>query len=346
MKPTIKYTALILIISTISLLFISCGDDKPESKSMDEIRKEEGVPVRVEEIKYQPFTKYLTFFSKLTGIKEATKASIVGGKIERINASVGDYVREKQVIVEFDIYNPGVQYEQAKSAYENLKKNYERVKALLAAGETSQANYDAIETQYLVAKRNYESVRQMLFIEAPFDGILVDMKVNPGDNVKGDVPLFTVSQTNKMRSKIWVSEKEISQFKKGMKVITEYNGQQFVGKVVEISLAMDPAKQAFFVEVEFDNPKGIIKSGVTNEIRILTYEKPNAIIIQRSLVNQDEKGAYVFVVQNGKAVKRYITNGNESGLYYEVSGGLQVGDMLVVKGASQLEDGSKVNVIQ
>jgi RND family efflux transporter MFP subunit len=239
-----------------------------------------------------------------------------------------------------------VQYEQAKSAYENLKKNYDRVKALLAAGETSQANYDAIETQYLVAKRNYESVRQMLFIEAPFDGILVDMKVNPGDNVRADVPLFTVSQTNKMRSKIWVSEKEISQFKKGMKAVTEYDGQQFIGKVVEISLAMDPARQAFFVEVEFDNPKGIIKSGVTNEIRILTYEKSNAIIIQRSLVNKDENGNYVFVVQNNKAIKKYITNGNESGLYYEVSGGLQVGDLLVVKGASQLEDGSKVNVIQ
>jgi RND family efflux transporter MFP subunit len=344
MKSILKLFSATIFISTLFLT--SCGDDKPDAKSMDEIRKEEGIPVQVEEVKYQPFNKYLTFFSKLTGIKEATKSSIVGGKIEKINASVGDYVSEKQIIVEFDTYNPGVQYEQAKSAYENLKKNYERVKALLEAGETSQANYDAIETQYLVAKRNYESVRQMIFIEAPFDGILVDMKVNVGDNVKGDVPLFTVSQTNKMRSKIWVSEKEISQFKKGMKAITEYNGQQFIGKVVEISLAMDPAKQAFFVEVEFDNPKGIIKSGVTNEIRILTYEKPNAVIIQRSLVNNDEKGSYVFVVENNKAVKRYITNGNESGLFYEVSNGLQVGDKLVVKGASQLEDGSKVNVIQ
>lgn len=343
MKSIVKLVSAIIFTT---LFLTSCGDDKPDAKSMDEIRKEEGIPVQVEEVKYQPFNKYLTFFSKLTGIKEATKGSIVGGKIEKINASVGDYVREKQIIVEFDTYNPGVQYEQAKSAYENLKKNYERVKALLEAGETSQANYDAIETQYIVAKRNYESVRQMLFIEAPFDGILVDMKVNVGDNVKGDVPLFTVSQTNKMRSKIWVSEKEISQFKKGMKAITEYNGQQFIGKVVEISLAMDPAKQAFFVEVEFDNPKGIIKSGVTNEIRILTYEKPNAVIIQRSLVNNDEKGSYVFVVENNKAVKRYITNGNESGLFYEVSNGLRVGDMLVVKGASQLEDGSKVKVIQ
>lgn len=346
MKNLIKIFGSIAILISIVSLTVSCGEDKPESKSMDEIRSEEGIPVKVQQISYQPFTKYLTFFSKLTGIKEATKAAMVGGKIDRINASIGSYVKEKQVIIEFDTYNPAVQYEQAKSAYENLKKNYDRMKALLEAGETSQANFDAIETQYLVAKRNYESVRQMLFIEAPFDGILVDLKVNPGDNVKGDAPLFTVSQTHKMRSRIWVSEKEISQFKRGMKAITEYGGQQFVGRVAEISLAMDPAKQAFFVEVEFDNPKGIIKSGVTNEIRIITYENPSAIIIERNLVNKDENGTYVFVVENDKAVKKYISNGNESGLYYEVSGGLQPGEMLVVKGASQLEDGSKVKITQ
>lgn len=344
MKSLVKLFSATIFIST--LILISCSEDKQDAKSMDEIRNEEGIPVKIDTIRYQPFNKYLTFFSKLTGIKEATKASIVGGKIEKINASVGDYVKEKQIIVEFDTYNPSVQYEQAKSAYENLKKNYERVKALLEIGETSQANFDAVETQYLVAKRNYESVRQMLFIEAPFDGILVDLKVNVGDNLKGDVPLFTVSQTNKMRSKIWVSEKEISQFRKGMKAITEYNGQQFVGKVVEISMAMDPAKQAFFVEVEFDNPKGIIKSGVTNEIKILTYENPKAIIIQRNLINNDENGNYVFVIQNDKAIKKYITTGNESGLFYEVSNGLEIGDLLVTKGASQLEDGSKVKVIQ
>lgn len=346
MRNLFKNSGLILILIATAILFASCGEDKPESKSMDEIRNQEGIPVKVQEIKYQPFTKYLTFFSKLTGIKEATKGAMVGGKIEKINASVGDYVREKQIIIEFDTFNPAVQYEQAKSAYENLKKNYDRMKALLEVGETSQANFDAVETQYLVAKRNYESVKQMLFIEAPFDGILVDMKVNEGDNVKSETPLFTVSQTNKMRSKIWVSEKEITQFKKGMKAVTEYNGVKFTGRVAEISLAMDPTRQAFFVEVEFDNPKGILKSGVTNEIKILTYENPNAIIIERNLVNKDENGNYVFVVRNDKAMKKYITNGKESGLYYEVSSGLEPGEMLVIKGASQLEDGSKVNVIQ
>lgn len=341
-KSIIGTTILFLAL----LLLAGCGSENSDTKSSEDIRNEEGFPVKVEEIKYQPFEKYLTFFSKLTGVKEATKGAMVGGNITKVNAKIGDYVKEGQVIIQFDTDNPALQYNQAKTTFENAEKNYVRLKALYDAGETSLAAFEGAETQYLVSKRNFESLKKMLFIESPFDGYIVDLKVNPGDGVKSEVPLFTVAQLFKMRSKIWVSEKEIVQFKKGMTAITEFGGQRFVGKIVEIALAVDPARQAFYVEVEFDNSKGILKSGLTNEIKILTYENPKAIILQRNLIMNDENGSYVFVNADGKASKRYIGNGNDSGILYEIKSGLNPGDMLIIKGASQLEDGSKLNVIQ
>lgn len=341
-KSIIGTTILFLAL----LLLAGCGSENSDTKSSEDIRNEEGFPVKVEEIKYQPFEKYLTFFSKLTGVKEATKGAMVGGNITKVNAKIGDYVKEGQVIIQFDTDNPALQYNQAKTTFENAEKNYVRLKALYDAGETSLAAFEGAETQYLVSKRNFESLKKMLFIESPFDGYIVDLKVNPGDGVKSEVPLFTVAQLFKMRSKIWVSEKEIVQFKKGMTAITEFGGQRFVGKIVEIALAVDPARQAFYVEVEFDNSKGILKSGLTNEIKILTYENPKAIILQRNLIMNDENGSYVFVNADGKASKRYIGNGNDSGILYEIKTGLNPGDMLIIKGASQLEDGSKLNVIQ
>lgn len=342
-KKSIIDTAILLL--TV-LLLIGCGSEDSNSKNAEEIKNQEGIPVKVEKIEYQHFEKYLTFFSKLTGLKEATKGAMVGGNITKVNAKIGDYVKEGQVIVQFDTDNPALQYNQAKTTFENAEKNYVRLKALYQAGETSLAAFEGAETQYLVSKKNYESLRKMLFIESPFDGYIVDIKVNPGDGVKSETPLFTTAQLSKMRSKIWVSEKEIIQFKKGMTAITEFGGQRFVGKIVEIALAVDPSRQAFYVEVEFDNSKGILKSGLTSEIKILTYENPKAIILQRNLIMNDEKGAYVFVNADGIASKRYVINGNESGIQYEIKSGLNPGDMLIVKGASQLEDGSKLKVIQ
>ncbi len=337
----------VLIFSLTSLfLFQSCGKEKVNAKSMEEIRAEEGVPVKVEVIQYQPFQKYISFFAKLNGIKEATKGAMVGGKIEKIKTKVGDYVKKDQVVIEFAEDNPGLQYIQAQNAFENSEKTYQRMKVLLEAGETSQANFDGAETQYLVAKRNYEALRQMLFIESPFNGTIVDIKVNEGDNVKSEAHLFTIAQLTKMRAKVWASEKEINDIKKGMGAEIEYDGKVYQGKVVEVSMAADQYKQAFYAEVEFDNSKLSLKSGVTADVKILTYKNDNAIVIPRNLVMTDEKGGYVFLENNGKAEKRYVSNGKDSGINYEIRNGLSVGDNLIIEGAALLDNGIKVKLIQ
>jgi RND family efflux transporter MFP subunit len=347
MRPYNKYISLYIVIALMGLVIYGCGSkSNEETKSMEQIHKDEGMPVKIETVAYKPFQKYLSFYSKLTGIKEATKGAINGGKIEKINANVGDYVKENQVIVEFETDNPALQYEQSKSAYENAKKTYDRLKTLLEAGETSQANFDGAETQYLVSKRNYESLKQMLFVESPLDGRIVDLKVNAGDNVNKDAYLFTVAQTNTMRAKIWVTEKEIGMIKKGMKTVAVYNGKEYPGKITDVSFGIDPARQSFYVESEFNNPKNELMNGVTVEIKVLVYENPKAIIIPRNLLMTDEKGYYLFIENNGKAVKVYAENGRESGIYYELSKGLKPGDRLIVKGAEQLENGTPVKVIQ
>jgi len=347
MKIKINNTALMLLLSTIFILSLaSCGGDEDKTKSMEQIQQEEGVPVKVETIEYKPFEKFRSYFARLAGIKEATKGAPFGGKIEKINCVVGIYVQADSVVVEFPYDAPGSVYDQTKTTYETSKKTYERTKVLLQAGETSQANFDQVEAQYLVNKRNYEIARQLTFIQAPFSGTIVDIKVNVGDNVNKDAPLFTIAQLHKMRARVWITEKEIGEIKKGMSAYMDFGGKTYIGKVVELSLAIDPAKQAFFAEVEFDNSKRELKSGVTVEIKILVYENKKAIIIPRNLLAVDEEGQYVFVEKDGKAEKRYISDGNDSGINFEISKGLEVGDRLITKGSSQLKNGVKVNVIQ
>ena len=347
MKLKFRILGLILISAIFSVLFIAgCGGKEEEAKSMDQIQQAEGVPVRVETIEYKPFEKFKNYFAKLSGIKEATKTSQFGGKIEKIDFQVGDYVEADQVVIEFPYDAPGSMYEQAKATYDISKKTYERTKVLLDSGQTSQANFDAVEAQYLVNKRNYENARKVTFIEAPFSGTIVDVKVNVGDNVNKDAPLFTIAQLNKMRARLWITEKEISEIKPGLTAEMEFGGKDYKGKIVEQSIAVDPARQAFYAEVEFDNSKRELKSGVTVEIKVLIYKNPKAITIPRNLVSTDDNGQFVFVENNGKAEKRYINNGQESGIYYEISKGLNVGDKLITKGNSQLTDGIKVNVIQ
>ncbi len=345
---TKKYYLVIpgLVAALLLASLAGCSRQHTEARSMEQIYEEEGIPVRVDTIRYQTFEKNLAYFAKLSGVKEATKSAVIGGKIERINARVGDRVHANQVIVEMDQTSPGFQYDQAKAAYENAEKTYHRMKAMLEAGETSQANYDGAEAQYLVAKRNYQAQRKMLLIDSPFDGTLVDIKVRPGDNINGDTHVFTVAQLDRMHARLWVTEREVLQMLPGMTAATSFNGKTYRGKITEISLAADPFRQAFYVDVEFDNPNRELRSGITINIEIQVYENSRAITVPRNLVMRDTNGEFVYLKENNTAVKRYITNGNSSGIDYEVTGGLNIGDVIITHGASMVDAGRRVRVVE
>lgn len=335
-----------VLISSGLFLLPGCGSgSEQEAKSIEQIRQEEGIPVKVETVELKPFVKTHSFYAKLSGIKEATKGAAVGGKIENILFKVGDNVAKDQVVVRMAEDNPGLQYLQAKAGFDNAEKTYHRLKKLLEAGETSQAAFDGAEAQYLVAKQNLEAQGQLLFVQAPFAGTIVDVMVNEGDNVKGDTHLFTVAQLGRVKAEIWASSTEIREIKRGMKAVVICGGKEYSGVVTKTALTSDPYKQAFSVETEFDNSNRELLCGVTNEVRIITYENPSAVVIPRSLVNKDGNGTYVYVEENGSAVKRYVSNGNDSGLDYEIKTGLKPGEKLITQGTSLLEDGKKIKVI-
>jgi len=346
-QKTSKSVALLIFFTFFSLQLMSCGgNDEEAAKSIGQIQSEEGIPVKIEKVEYKSFQQYLSFFGKLSGIKEATEGAAVGGRIEKINYKVGNVVKKGDAIVEFPLDAIALQIEQAKTAFENAEKNYLRMKALLEAGETSQANFDGVETQYLVAKRNYETQKQMMSVQAPFDGTITTILVNEGDNVKSKDPLFTVAQLDKIKTRIWASEKEIKLIKNGMTAIINYDNKDYTGRVTETALAMTPWKQAYYVDIEFANVDNKIKSGPTIDVKILTYQNNEAIVIPRNLVKEDENGTFVCVEVNGKAAIKYITNGRSNGLDYEVSSGLNLGDNLIIKGSSSLVNGTKVKVIE
>lgn len=342
----IAIAGLLMVMLLLLTTLAGCSRQKTEARSMEQIYEQEGIPVRIDTVRYGTFEKNLAYFAKLSGIKEATKSAVIGGKIERINVRVGDRVRANQAIVEMDQTSPGFQYDQAKAAYDNAEKTYQRMKAMLEAGETSQANFDGAEAQYLVAKRNYQAQRKMLMIDSPFDGTIVDIKVRPGDNINGDTYVFTVAQLDRMHARLWVTAREVLQMRPGMTATTSFNGKTYRGKITDISLAADPFRQAFYVDVEFDNPNHELRSGITMNIEIQVYENSRAITIPRNLVMRDTNGEFVYLMENDTAVKRYITNGNSSGIAYEVSGGLNAGDVIITHGASMVDAGRRIRVVE
>ena len=344
MKKTIF---LIIIALFAGLTLQSCKkENKVVSKTMEEIQKENGVPVKLTKIETQELTIPLKYMSTLEGIKQTTVTAPVADNVDLFKGKVGKVVKEKDVVVTFPTDNPALQFEQAKLSFENFKKMYERMSALLAGGETSQQNYDNIETQYLVAKRNYESLKQMLFVEAPISGTIVEKFVDERFKTKSGAKLFTIAQIDRMKAIFWVSDEELIYIKNGMPVQITKNDKVYNGRISEVALAQDEMRKAFKIEADFPNPKRELKVGMTVEIQFDSYKNPSAIVIPRSSIVVKAGKSYVFVSDGSNAQEREITLGKTIGEMVEITSGLNVGDELITEGVSILTSGAKLNIKQ
>lgn len=340
--PTAK---VFLLFGFLAVFVNSCMKDKPEPpKSMDQIKAEEGIPVIISEIKKSGFTKDLTYFANLIPIKETIEVSKVSDKIINLYAKMGDFVKEGQVIMEFPSSNPALQYDQAKAALDNAELTAKRMKELLDAGEISQQMFDNANTQYVVSKRNFEQLNQLLKVKAPASGTIINLPYRAGDVPKMGEVLFSVATTNKMIAKVNVSDREIGFIKKGMEADVVWNGTSYKGIVSVIGLEMSPLTRSFPVEIEINNAKNELRSGITVEVRIVIADNSNVIAIDRKFILDENGKKYIFVENDGTAKKKEITIGQQSGVLVEVTSGLSEGENLIACCTTFLEDGSKIKI--
>jgi len=313
---------------------------------MEEIYRQEGAPVRVQIIKPQTFSARLIYQAALKGMREASAYASFGGRIEKIYFKVGDYVKKDQVVMSFPTETPATQYNQAKVAYENAEKNMKRMDKLYSNGGVSQQMYDNVRAQYEVAKANWETVRQMVQVKAPISGIITRMDVTETDNVQKKAELFTVSQTGKLKAKIWIGEKDICDVHPGLPAVAVWHNSDVRGRVKQVDASVNPKRQAFGVVLEFDDPGQAMACGATADIRITNYEKDNAIVVPRKNILREAGKTFVYVVHNGLAKKQQVKLGRTYGMDVEVLSGLSAGDSLIAEGQLLLADSSKIKIIE
>lgn len=332
------------------ILFTGCAKEaksKVDSRSLEQIYTDEGVPVRVMELAGTSLSNKMTFFATMSGVQETDLLSKIQDKILTLPVKVGQTVKEREIVATFPTDNVQLQWEQAKTSLDLAKKTLDRMAALLKAGDISQSQFDVAETQHKVASQTFESLRQMVYIDAPFSGIITNIPVKVGERVNPGVTLMTIAQTGTMVAKIWANESEVSHLKIGMPGKISIEGKEYVGRISTISLSMDAQRRAFLVEVNFSNPRREIKSGTTCDLVFDFGEsRRETILIPRRMIKTNGDEQFVFVTDGEKAKKCAIQIGQVSGVNVEIVSGLTANDKLIVEGISLLEDGKKIRIMQ
>ena len=130
-----------------------------------------------------------------------------------------------------------------------------------------------------------------------------------------------------------------------MRATASWENYTVEGIVVQTDLSLNPDTKSFGAVLEFDNNDHNIRSGVTAEISIVTYENPEAVVVEKKHILSKDGKECVFVAAENKAVKREIKTGYRQGLDVEVTDGLKAGDLLITEGNRLVSDGSKIKTV-
>lgn len=331
----------------IVALIAACGGETgADLRSIEEIHADEGVPVRVREIGLSEFSATYSYTSSLSGTRESTASSMISDEIAAVHAAVGDFVEKDQVLISFPVDNPALNYEQARVNFESARTSFQRISKLYADEGVSQQSFDNARTQFEIARANWEIVQNMKDVRAPFSGYVTRINVFESDNVDPGDPLFTISDIERLRATVWVTDRQVENISVGQRASAEWREHLLEGEVVQVDMAMDQKRKAFAVTLEFDNRLQEVRSGVTADIEIEVYRNNEALVLDISEIITSGNMNYVFLADGMQSRRRRIDLGRQEGLAVEVLDGIEPGDRLITEGIALLEEGTRIRIIE
>ncbi len=371
-RNNMQKAAYILLSLLITLLAVS-GCSKSGSS---DAKTEESVPVAVSPVELGNIVQSLNYDGDIKAEYEVKVFSKVPDRIEKFYVEEGDFVRKGEPVAKIlaTTIEQGVRQAEAglvsaKAQSANLQLEYERAQRLSKEDAMSQQQFDAIRTQYESIRAQVEQAEAGLAsmksqlgdatITAPISGIIGKRYYDPGDMASPAAPLVSIVQMQRVKIEFNATEEDLGRLANGQKAeikVKAYPDHIFTGKIYRISPVLDPTTRMAEVEVLVDNPDGLLKPGMYANANVITGVLENVIVVPRHVTienttieqveGQDQvvRNYYVFVVDSSKAFQKKLDVLYVNHKSIAVTGGISVGDQLVVAGQNNLRDGMAVSV--
>jgi RND family efflux transporter MFP subunit len=211
-----------------------------------------------------------------------------------------------------------------------------------AAGATAraQAAVSSVESAR-AASEEAGTTESFALITAPFDGMVTDKNVEPGNMAAPGMPLMRVEDTRGFRLDVRVDESRIGQIARSAIVPVSLDSgtggvaTTISGTVAEIGRAVDTDARAFLVKIRLPDSTGL-RSGTFGRAHFNAQARRALTVPARALVHRGQMTS-VFVVEKDIARVRLV---NVSGT--EVLAGLSDGDVVIVAAPPTVTDGRHV----
>jgi membrane fusion protein (multidrug efflux system) len=356
------------VLLSFSALTVLNACSKGDKASASETTKTETMLVGPENIAIAANGSIMTgpsISGTLEPDREAVLRAQVTGSVLQTYADQGQAVNAGTVLARIDAsgiqdaYNSArVGVVSARNAADVAAKDLARNEKLLSAGAIAERDIDQSRRASIAAQAALEDANSKLAsaeksyrsttVTSPFNGIVSERPVSPGDVVQPGTALFTVVDPSSMRLEASVPAEQLASIRIGVPVnftVSGYPGRQFVGRITRINPTADPTTRQVRIYVSIPNEGRALVGGLFANGRMSTATKLGLVVPQSAV---DVRGSIpsVIRVRQGKAelvpVKIGLTDKTSETI--EVLSGIHPGDTLLMGAAMGITPGTPIRI--
>ena len=241
----------------------------------------------------------------------------------------------------------GMQVEKARDAMEKARITAAHAQAGMGLKDDSlkfelQSKQQALQRQQLLVKDLERQVAE-LELHSPVDGQVGQLLVAERANVAAGVGLLTVVDLSALEVQMQVPESFARDLAIGMPGEISGNGRQWKGLVSTVSPEVVNNEVAARLRFDGATPDQL-RQNQRLSVRVLLDRRDKVLTVARGSFVEDGGGRFVYVVQDGQAVKRPIRLGAQSLSKVEILEGLKPGEQVVVSGTQVFEGAERVTL--
>ncbi len=346
----IFYTIAPVILIALLAVFMMTGCNDQEDMAIAESNSREiaAIPVTVAVVEPVSIRDVVFLPGETEAFEDVTVAANAAGRVEWIGPREGQTVQKGDLLAKIDVSAHKAALEHAKAAHNLASDLCERRRRLFANKIIAKEELDQSETQLKLASTDLEQIKVKYnhgFPKSPITGIINHLYVDVGEYADVGKPIADIVNIDKIKINVRVPELDVRYVEKGQKTpirIDAFAERPLIGTVDFVSFKADPATKTFLVRSVIDNPEHDIRPGMIGRVAFVRRLIPDAVAVPLFAIVDKGGERIVFLEKEGVAESRTITIGVIEGDRVQITSGLNLGDHLIVKGHTEVEDGMKV----
>jgi RND family efflux transporter MFP subunit len=335
----------------------------------------ESVPhVAVAKVMRSDLYNDVTYDAEFRPYMEVELHAKVSGYVKEMNVDFGDRVKAGQVLATLEVpelhdelHNAVALEQKAEADYKAAHLNFTRLAAVSKQNpslvaqqdlDTAEAKDGMALAEIAAAKADvgkYQTLTNYTAITAPFDGVITRRYVDPGALVQesrgsetSTLPLLRVSDNYLLRLDFPVEVQYVKDVHVGATVqvrVESLGDKTFTGKITRATERITETTRTMITEIEVPNPDLELVPGMyaTASLRVRAAAQALSVPIEAVAGEKGSaRGSVLVVNSNQELEERSVKLGVETPNRYQISSGLEEGDLVVVGSRAEFKPGQKV----